>query len=174
MIQDTTRNISSFGEDEDGEIYVVGLGGTVEKITAVKSSADFDGDAKTDFSVFRPSNSVWYVSGSIGGAFSSLAFGSSGDIPVPEDYDGDRKTDIAVFRPSTGTWYTSTDPANNYGAVQFGTNGDIPAAGDYDGDAKADLTVFPPVERRLVSLEQRGQHFLRGAVRNKRRHSGGG
>ena len=34
LIQDTTRNISSFGEDEDGEIYIVGLGGTVEKITA--------------------------------------------------------------------------------------------------------------------------------------------
>jgi len=32
LLLDTTRNISSFGEDEDGELYVVGLGGTVEKI----------------------------------------------------------------------------------------------------------------------------------------------
>jgi glucose/arabinose dehydrogenase len=32
LLQDTTRNISSFGEDEDGEIYVVGIGGTVDKI----------------------------------------------------------------------------------------------------------------------------------------------
>jgi hypothetical protein len=30
---DTTLNISSFGEDEDGEIYVVGLGGTVSRLT---------------------------------------------------------------------------------------------------------------------------------------------
>ena len=37
LIQDTTRNISSFGEDEDGEIYFVGLGGTVEKIVATES-----------------------------------------------------------------------------------------------------------------------------------------
>ncbi len=29
---DTTRSISSFGEDEAGEIYVVGLGGTVDRI----------------------------------------------------------------------------------------------------------------------------------------------
>jgi hypothetical protein len=28
----TTRNISSFGEDESGEIYLVGLGGTVDRI----------------------------------------------------------------------------------------------------------------------------------------------
>lgn len=32
LLLDTTRSISSFGEDEAGEIYVVGLGGTVERI----------------------------------------------------------------------------------------------------------------------------------------------
>lgn len=31
---DTTLNISSFGEDEQGELYVVGLGGTVSRIVA--------------------------------------------------------------------------------------------------------------------------------------------
>ena len=38
MIQDTTRNVSSFGEDDDGEIYVVGLGGTVDKITVTTAA----------------------------------------------------------------------------------------------------------------------------------------
>ena len=32
MLLDTTMNISSFGEDEQGELYVVNLGGTVSKI----------------------------------------------------------------------------------------------------------------------------------------------
>ncbi|MFY9571791.1 MAG: PQQ-dependent sugar dehydrogenase, partial [Blastocatellia bacterium] len=32
LLLDTTLNISSFGEDEAGEIYVVGLGGTVHRI----------------------------------------------------------------------------------------------------------------------------------------------
>jgi glucose/arabinose dehydrogenase len=32
VLLDTTLNISSFGEDESGEIYVVGLGGTVHRI----------------------------------------------------------------------------------------------------------------------------------------------
>jgi hypothetical protein len=31
---DTALNISSFGEDESGELYVVGLGGTVSKIVS--------------------------------------------------------------------------------------------------------------------------------------------
>ena len=32
LLLDTSLNISSFGEDEDGELYVVGLGGTVHKL----------------------------------------------------------------------------------------------------------------------------------------------
>ncbi len=31
MVMDTALNISSFGEDESGEVYVVGLGGTISK-----------------------------------------------------------------------------------------------------------------------------------------------
>ncbi len=34
LLLDSPRNISSFGEDEAGEIYVVGLGGTVERLVA--------------------------------------------------------------------------------------------------------------------------------------------
>jgi hypothetical protein len=34
LLLDTAMNISSFGEDEAGELYVVGLGGTVHKIVA--------------------------------------------------------------------------------------------------------------------------------------------
>ena len=36
---DTALNISSFGEDEAGEIYVVGLGGTVDRISPVSPTA---------------------------------------------------------------------------------------------------------------------------------------
>jgi glucose/arabinose dehydrogenase len=34
LLLDTTLNISSFGEDESGEVYVVGLGGTVSRIAS--------------------------------------------------------------------------------------------------------------------------------------------
>jgi glucose/arabinose dehydrogenase len=32
LLLDTNLNISSFGEDDDGEIYIVGLGGTIDRI----------------------------------------------------------------------------------------------------------------------------------------------
>ena len=144
LLQDTPRQIVSFGEDEDGEIYVCYSNGQIDRIIRAKASADFDGDLKTDVSVFRPSNGAWYINHSSNNTYRIQSFGLSGDIPTPEDYDGDNITDIGVFRPSNGTWYHYLSSNNIVGIVQFGANGDIPAAGDYDGDSKADFAVFRP------------------------------
>ncbi len=141
---DTSRQIPSFGEDEDGELYVVGLGGTVDKILGNKTSADFDGDARADFGIFRPSNGYWYIFNSAGGSVRYQPFGMQGDIPVTEDYDGDFKADIAVFRPSEGAWYILRSSDGTVTIVPFGRNGDVPAAGDYTGDGKSDLVLFRP------------------------------
>lgn len=144
LLLDTPRLISSFGEDDEGELYAVGIGGTIEKIVRADASADFDGDFKTDVSVFRPSNGAWYINHSSNNTVRIQGFGSNGDVPVPEDYDGDNITDIGVFRPSNGTWYHFLSSNNTVGIIQFGASGDVPAQGDYDGDGKADFTVFRP------------------------------
>ncbi|MCO6511976.1 MAG: PQQ-dependent sugar dehydrogenase [Aridibacter famidurans] len=144
LVENTTRNISSFGEDQNGELYLVGLGGTVEKLVRITASADFDGDARTDLSVFRPSNGVWYIDQSGSGQPRFEQFGISTDIPVAEDFDGDDKSDIAVYRPSSGTWYVFRSSDSTFQAVQFGVSTDIPSAGDFDGDAKAEFVVFRP------------------------------
>ncbi|HEY8561009.1 MAG TPA: PQQ-dependent sugar dehydrogenase [Pyrinomonadaceae bacterium] len=138
------RNILSFGEDEDGEIYVCYSTGQIDKLVRARASADFDGDFKTDVSVFRPSNGVWYINHSSNNTYRIQLFGLNGDIPTPEDFDGDSIADIGVFRPSNGTWYHYLSGSNTVGIIQFGADGDVPAAGDYDGDAKADFAVFRP------------------------------
>lgn len=124
-----------------------GMVGTVQ-VNAVAPTrpvhADFDGDHKTDVSVFRPANGFWYIFQSSNSGFRAEPFGANGDLPAPADYDGDQKNDLAVFRPSTGTFYILQSLSNTLKVDQFGANGDRPMPGDYDGDGKADVGVFRP------------------------------
>ena len=101
---------------------------------------DFDGDGKTDVSVFRPSDRAWYVLNSSAG-FSAAQFGNSDDKLVPADFDGDGKTDLGVFRG--GNWYLQRSMLG-FIAVSFGNATDISVPADYDGDGKAELAVYRP------------------------------
>ncbi|HQU83353.1 MAG TPA: M20/M25/M40 family metallo-hydrolase [Pyrinomonadaceae bacterium] len=114
--------------------------GSIVSAAPIRSRMDYDGDSKTDVSVFRPDTGNWYLNQSQGG-FASVAFGQNGDKIVPADYDGDGKTDVAVFR--NGNWYLNRSQAG-FTAVSFGTAGDIPVPEDYDGDGKADVAVYRP------------------------------
>ena len=116
--------------------------GAFERQTSVTPSLapfDFDGDGRSDVSVFRPSDRVWYIDGSTGG-FSAVQFGLSTDKIVPADYDGDGKTDVAIFRD--GTWWWINSSTSTVGAVQLGLAGDIPVPADYTGDGRAELAVY--------------------------------
>jgi hypothetical protein len=106
------------------------------------ATADFDGDGRSDVSVFRPSEGIWYVMESGSNTFRATQFGQDGDKIVPGDYDGDGRTDFAVFRPSDRNWYFQRSSDNSFSAYQWGLATDKLAPGDYDGDGRTDLAVY--------------------------------
>src|SRR5438552_4428288 len=109
-----------------------------------RSPFDFDGDGKTDISIFRPGPGEWWYSRSSDAVVRAGQFGTSTDIPTPGDFTGDGKTDIAFWRPSDGNWYILRSEDGSFFSFPFGTNGDIPMPADFDADGKADPAVFRP------------------------------
>ena len=116
------------------------------QVRAHSTSADFDGDGRTDFSVWRGWQSEWRVLRSATGTTQTTLWGASyapyNDIPVPGDYDGDGKTDIAVWRPAGGGWFIIRSADGSQFTQFHGQPGDTPVPGDYDGDGKTDLAVW--------------------------------
>ncbi len=108
---------------------------------------DFDGDGKTDISIFRPSGGEWWYLRSSDNSNRAFQFGASTDKLVPADYTGDGKTDVAVFRPLSGEWFILRSEDNSFFSFPFGTATDIPTPADFDGDGKADAAVFRPSTR---------------------------
>jgi uncharacterized delta-60 repeat protein len=112
--------------------------------TGGKQIFDFDGDGKTDISIFRPSAGEWWYLRSSDGQNRAFSFGTSTDKLTPADFTGDGKTDIAFFRPATGEWFVLRSEDNSFYSYPFGADGDVPFAGDFDADLKADSGVFRP------------------------------
>jgi hypothetical protein len=137
-----TLRITDSCAGDTGSVTAATLAIFPNLVVAPRSRADFDGDGKTDLSVFRPSEGNWYLNRSTAG-FVAVNWGLSTDIPAPGDFDGDNKTDTAIFRPSTGTWWIVRSGGGLL-STQFGATGDIPVAGDYDGDNTTDVAVFRP------------------------------
>jgi subtilisin-like proprotein convertase family protein len=110
---------------------------------AVGNLFDYNGDRRTDFSVFRPSNANWFIQ-TLNGTGAAKIFARPGDLVVPADYNGDNIAEYAFYRPESGLWHILDTSSRPIHFVQFGLPTDIPVPADYDGDGKADIAVWRP------------------------------
>jgi len=116
--------------------------------SALSVASDFDGDLKSDLSVFRADGN-WEVSASRDGKTETTLWGAPYapyyDLVVSGDYDGDGKTDPAVFRRGTeyaGYWFIKKSSDGELKHYFWGLPTDVPTPGDYDGDGKTDAAVW--------------------------------
>ncbi len=126
--------------------------------SAVKSRADYDGDGRTDLSIFRPSEGNWYIINSQA-QINVIRWGVSGDTPVPGDYDGDGKADFGIFRPAADLspdFYLIKSNGYVISTFAWGEPGDKPVVGDYDGDGKDDVAVYRPTNNTWYAVKSSG------------------
>jgi hypothetical protein len=128
--------------DADYSLVVSGIVNTPPPTS--RPQFDFDGDAKTDLSIFRPAQAEWWYLRSSDGGNRAFQFGTASDRIAPADFTGDGKTDLAYFRNSTGQWFVLRSEDSSFFAFPFGANNDVPVPADFDADGKADPAVYRP------------------------------
>lgn len=96
------------------------------------AAADYDGDGRSDLSIYEPGSALWHILTWQGG-FIHGQFGTPSTEPLLGDFDGDGKTDAALYDPGSGNWYIYT-MRDQFAALPFGGSSMIPVPADYGLD----------------------------------------
>jgi glucose/arabinose dehydrogenase len=170
----SAAEVTTFGEDEAGELYVVHLGGTIHRLDfgALASTHDFNGDTKSDIAWRDTSGNVaiWLMNGMQVATSAGL-----GNVPMTwsivgqHDFDGDGKRDL-LWRDSSGN--TAVWFMNGTSVASSAPIGNIPATwmvagtADFNGDGRSDILWRDTSGNTAIWLMQGAQVISTGALGN--------
>jgi glucose/arabinose dehydrogenase len=164
--------LSSFGQDETGELYVVSFStGRIHIIEGpgpgFSTRSDFSGDGKGDL-VFRQPSTGAHVAMLMNGlnvldGDYLLGEATPWQVVTTGDLDGDGRADI-IFRNTDGShvaWFMNglTQTSAGY-LIGANTGFEVAHAGDLNGDGKADLIWHQPNTGAYVGWLMDGLNIL--------------
>jgi hypothetical protein len=151
VLLDTSLNVSSLGEDESGELYVAGLGGTVHAITrarfapASSSLPDLDGNGAADIIWrHRPTGgfALWLMASASPVSFSTFGVPAEWAMTATGDFNGDGRSDLlwrSRISGVTAIWLMAGHAMTVAGFVHVGPGWDVVGTGDVNGDGRDDV-----------------------------------
>ena len=145
LLFDTNLTISSFGEDEAGELYVVELANTVFRIAHGTGGSDSIG-------LFSPTPSAFFLrnTNSTGTANDTFNYGapSSGMISMSGNWNGDGVDTVGLYNTASGAFFLRDSDTSGSADVTFnfgpGGLGWMPLAGDWNGDSTDTVGLYNP------------------------------
>ena len=162
-----TQNVSTSSRSATATIAgrafsITQAGAQQRPINDVLRATDFDGDGRSDLTIYNAPSGMWFTLTSTSGyrAAERTNWGGSTYAPLAGDFDGDGKIDRAVYHASTGWWYVLLSNANftTSRTLNVGGPGWTPVPGDYDGDGRTDAVVYNPSSGQWYGLLSRSNY----------------
>ena len=154
VLFDTSLIISSCGEDEAGEIYVVELGSSIYRI-GTGPGVDAPG-------LYDPAHAAFFLKNSNTGGVADMTFTYGGSglglVPIVGDWNGDGIDTIGLYDPAHAAFFLRNTNSGGTGEITFTYGpagmGFIPIVGDWNGDGVDTVGLYDPAH---------GAFFLRNS-----------